>query len=126
MNMKTKTATASVERRIKQFYGFLNRGQVERCYLMIDPRVRGESTSVTLLQYANSLNAFRKSTGKLKLIEVNVQLHEHAPSQLYQGRDFAIGTAIYDDHHRRRHIFQERWVREGRTWYTRSTGFIST
>jgi hypothetical protein len=124
--MKTKTATASIERRIKQFYGFLNSGEVERCYQMIDPRVRAESTSVTLLQYANSLNAFRKSKGKLRWVEVNVQLHEGEPNQLYQGRDFAIGAAIYDDRHGQRHTFRERWVREGRTWYTRSTGFISS
>jgi hypothetical protein len=124
MNMKTKTATASIERRIKQFYGFLNSGEVERCYQMIDPRVRAESTSVTLLQYANSLRVFRETTGRLELAEIHVQLHVGEPSRLYEGRDFAVGTTVYEDQHGQRHTFQERWVREGRIWYTRSTGFV--
>jgi hypothetical protein len=53
-----------------------------------------------------------------------ITVHENEPTQLYEGRDFAIGKTSWTDRHGEQHVFSERWVREDRLWYTRSTGFV--
>jgi hypothetical protein len=134
MAMTTRTAKrkqpeasqASLKRRIRQFYDSLNRGDFARCFHMIDPRVRNQPSSVTLLQYENSLRQFLEKHGSIRIEELDLVLHLNEPSKLYEGRDFALGKTAWVEETGERHLFAERWVREGRTWYTRSTGFIVT
>jgi hypothetical protein len=121
---KVDSTRASLRRRIRQFYELLNEGDFVHCHQMIDPRIRQKPESVTLLQYENSLHKFFKSIGKIKVVRVDVDLHLNEPSQLYEQRDFAVGQTCWRDKRGEEHIFNERWVREGRIWYTRSTGFL--
>jgi hypothetical protein len=125
--MKTKSATASatLKRRIRHFYTLLSDGQFERCYEMIDPRVRQKSESVTLLQYEDALVSFVKSVGSIGNLAITIDLHVGEPSRLYEDRDFAIGRTTWQDIRGHEHVFAERWVREGDLWYTRSTGCLS-
>ena len=44
---------------------------------------------------------------------------------LVEGRDFAVGKSLWSDKGGERHVFSERWVRQGQAWYTRSTGFVA-
>ena len=125
--MKTtlQTTQASLRRRVRQFYKLLNQGEFERCHEMIDPRVRSNPNSVTLLQYSTACRDFLDRIGFIKLVELRVDLHIQEPSILYEDRDFATGKAIWEDRSGERHTFAERWVRDGRTWFTRSTGFVA-
>lgn len=114
-----------MRRRIRQFYKLLNEREFSRCHEMIDPRVRHRPESVTLLQYSNSAAEFFDDCGSLTVVDLNIELHLQEPNTLYEGRDFAVGKTICEDARHRRHAFMERWVRDGRSWYTRSTGFVA-
>jgi hypothetical protein len=128
MAMTIQTLTkqqAAVKRRIRLFYALLNRREFARCHHMIDPQVRRKSTSVTQFQYENALRQFLDHFGAIEIVEIHVDLHLGEPSTLYAGRDFAVGKTSWDDKAGNLHQFSERWVRDGRVWYTRSTGFVT-
>lgn len=125
MKTKSETMRSSLKRRIHQFYKLLNERNFERCHEMIDPRVRRRPESVTLLHYADAAAEFLDQCGGLKFVQLDIELHLREPSVLYEGRDFAVGKSIYEDARHQRHVFAERWVRDGRSWYTRSTGFVT-
>jgi len=126
MAMKTKkeTTQSSLKRRIRHFYDLLNRRDFARCHQMIDPRVRLKPSSVTLFQYENALSEFLEQVGSISVLEISIDLHLNEPSVLYEKRDFAVGRTTWLDDAGEQHVFSERWVREGRGWYTRSTGFV--
>jgi hypothetical protein len=91
---------------------------------MIDPRVRQKPASVTLFQYQNALREFLDEVGPVKIVDISVSVHRDEPSALYEDRDFALGRTVWEDGSQQQRVFSERWVREGRSWYTRSTGFV--
>src|SRR5437764_6163268 len=124
MKTKTPSTQAALKRRIRQFYKWLNERDFERCYDLIDPRVRHRPSSVTLEQDAHSLSEFLDRIGSVKIVELSVELHLGQPNTLYEGRDFALGKTICEDRTGQQHVFSERWVREEKSWYTRSTGFV--
>src|SRR5690242_19905780 len=125
MTTQAKNRSAALKRRIQRFYSLLNEEKFVRCFGMIDPRVRINPASVTPYQYENSLRQFLDHYGRIRVMEVRVDLHLNEPSKLYEERDFAVGQTIWKDQFGQQHIFSERWVREGRSWYTRSTGLVS-
>ena len=122
---KANRGQSSLKRRIRQFYELLNDGDLARCYKMIDPQVRAKPTSVTLFQYQNALDQFLARFGPIRIQRVRIDLHVNEPADLYEGRDFAVGETTWVDRTGGRRIFTERWVREGRAWYTRSTGLVT-
>jgi hypothetical protein len=91
---------------------------------MIDPRIQAKPSSVTLFQYENALREFMDHFGSVKVDETTMTLHLNEPSELYEGRDFAVGKTIWPDQAGAQHCFLERWVKEGRSWYTRGTGLV--
>jgi hypothetical protein len=125
MTTKTENRQSSVKRRIRQFYDLLNQRDLRRCYQMIDPQVRLKPTSVTLYQYENALREFLDRFGSVTVVEISITLHSDEPSVLYGDRDFAIGNTTWVDDLGEQHTFSERWVRQDRAWYTRSTGFVT-
>jgi hypothetical protein len=124
MKTKTQTTAAALKRRIRQFYKLLNAGDFARCHQMIDPCVRLKPSSVTLLQFENSLRQFLDHFGAVTIQAINVDLHVGERNKLYENRDFALGQTIWQDESGVEHVFSERWVREDQSWYTRSTGFV--
>jgi hypothetical protein len=125
MTTRAVNQQASLKRRIRQFYNLLNQRAFDRCHQMIDPRVRSTPSSVTLFQYENSLREFLAYFGSVKVLEITVSLHLNEPSKLYEDRDFAVGNTNWEDEAGEQHTFSERWVVEGRSWHTRSTGFVT-
>ena len=115
---------SSLKRRIRQFYNLLNQGDFKRCYQMIDSLIRLNPASVTLFQYENALRQFLDNFGSVNILEINIRLHLNEPSQLYEGRDFAVGRTTWEDERGKPNVFSERWVLHNRVWYTRSTGFV--
>ena len=123
--MTTRTEKrSSLNRRVRKFYSLLNRKAFAQCFQMIDPRLRRQPSSVTLFQYGNALAQFLFQCGSVKVVEINFNLHLNEPTELYEGRDFAVGKTTWSDKAGERHVFLERWVWEERAWYTRSTGFV--
>ncbi len=125
MTTKVETQALPVKRRIRRLYGLLNRGEFKRCFEMIDPRIREMPTSVTFYQYESALAQFLKYHSSIAIESVELELHLDEPSSLYQNRDFAVGKTTWLDKAGNRHVFLERWVREGQSWHTRSTGFVA-
>lgn len=113
-----------MKRRIKRFYDLLNQRKFQSCYELIDPRVRAKPSSVTLLQYQNSLARFLDRIGAVAVTDIHFDLHLDEPSALNEGRDFAIGKTRWRDSAGVEREFIERWVHEDGKWYTRSTGFL--
>ena len=124
MTTQVEKQQATLERRIRRFYHWLNQRDFGQCFQMIDPRVRDEPGSVTLFQYQNALLQFMDRFGLLTVLEIRFSLHLKESNKLYEGRDFAVGKTTWSDKGGERHVFLERWVRQGQAWYTRSTGFV--
>src|SRR5437868_12130103 len=97
MTNRADNRLTSLKRRIRQFYQLLNQRDFERCHQMIDPRVRLEPSSVTLFQYQNALGQFLDHFGSVEILELAIELHLNEPSQLYEGRDFAVGKTTWVD-----------------------------
>lgn len=123
---KLASQQSALKRRIRRLYERLNANDFAGCHQMIDPRVRDQPTSVTLLQYENAARDFLAKTGGVKVMKVEITLHIAEPSKLYEDRDFAVGQTCWQDEYGQEHMFNERWVREGRTWFTRCTGFLAS
>ncbi len=121
----TASIKASLTRRITRFYELLGEQEFTKCYAMIDPLVRSNSTSVTLYQYENAARQFVRHFGKPRVHEIDIEVHVGKPSKLYSDRDFAVGRTLWVDRAGVEHVFQERWVRAGQRWYTRCTGFVT-
>jgi hypothetical protein len=103
----------------------LNDKEFRKCFRIVDPVVRSESSAVTEYQYENSLRQFIACYGCVRVLDVTLQLHVGELSVLYENRDFAVGNTTWADESGAEHMFQERWVRNGQHWYTRSTGLVT-
>ena len=125
MNKTMDKRQSSLKRRIRQFYRLLNQGDFKRCHQMIDPLIRLNPASVTLFQYKNALRQFLDNFGSVNIDQISIKLHLNERSELYQGRDFAVGKTIWQDLNGQPNVFSERWVWHHRAWYTRSTGFVT-
>lgn len=125
MTRPTISQTQSLKRRIQRFYTLLNKRAFDQCYTMIDPKIRESSTSVTLFQYQVALATFMEHFGTVDVQHTAVDLHLDEPSKLYENRDFATGETTWQDQVDEVHCFRECWVRHGRAWFTRSTGYVT-
>jgi hypothetical protein len=123
---EVRLATA-LRRRIQKFYNLLNHGEYEKCFLMVDPVLREDPTSITALRYAKSLESFREWSGGVNILEIRpLRLHLNEPNRQYDNRDFALTEIDWEDKQGEQHTFKERWVRDRRGWwFTRGTGFIT-
>jgi hypothetical protein len=119
----TRSQVQAVKRRIARFYQCLNDGDFESCFRTIDPMILAKPSSVTLLQYEQSLRRFMSSWRHVSVERIDVDLHLDEPSQVFLDRDFAIGRTLWKDEQGVQRTFLERWVRDGRRWYTLMTGF---
>lgn len=124
MTSRSENKQSALKRRIRQFYDLLNQRDFDRCHQIIDPRIRLKSGSITLVEYEDCLRKFLDVFGSVQIVEISVNLHLKERSELYDGRDFAVGKTTWEDDAGGQHVFSERWVWEGRAWYTRSTGFV--
>lgn len=128
MNAKNdQSTTTALVRRIKKFYSHLASGEFESCYRMIDAVVRENPNSVTHHQYVTSLQTFLDAVEEFHFNEItSIELHLGEPSNLYGVRDFAVVNLVWSGKDEQRHKQPERWVKNGRSWYTRATGFVVT
>ncbi len=117
--------TDAMNRRVRQFFDPLNQGDFERCYRMVDPDLRVGPDAVTLRDFEESWRQFHHYFGRVRVRDVDVMLRLGEPKAVYHGRDFATGKTTWEDEWGGQHVFDERWVREGRSWFTRGVGVVS-
>jgi len=126
-NAKTKTvrATTALKNRIQEYYRRLNARDFQWCYRALDPAIREQATSVTFLQFASSLARFLNYCGSVRVGRIAIQLHQDEPNSLYENRDFAVVKVVWHDSTGAMRHFHDRWVRKGRSWYSRTTGLVT-
>src|SRR5713226_2318203 len=133
--MKTKTkaktrtfrAATALKKRIQEYYRRLNARDFQWCYRAIDPAIRDQATSVTFLQFASSLARFLDYCGSVSVRPngIAIQLHQDEPNSLYENRDFAVVRVLWHDSTGDWRHFHDRWVQNGRSWYSRTTGLVT-
>ena len=70
----------------------------------------------------DSLQAFREAYGDVSILTIVVsEVHrsKHDP------RPFAFASIVWRDRSHEFHVFRERWVFDGKRWYTRVVGLVT-
>jgi hypothetical protein len=104
-------------------YDWFNRERWDKCFSLIDPKLR-EQSKVELLANAARLQAFKEIYGTIRPWHVRISLHLDASSNKHDERPFAYVYVIWQDDVRGFHMFRERWVKQGDHWYTRVVGLV--
>jgi hypothetical protein len=102
----------------------LNRGQLDRCFALLDPRLR-DAGSVEASTYAESLREFKNAYGSIRPWHTRVSLHLDASKSQRDRRPFAYVYVVWQDAASAFHMFKERWVKDGGQWYSRVVGLIT-
>lgn len=113
----------ALRRRVKQMYDWLNGGHWEKCFALIDPRIR-EQSRVQLSTYTVGLRAFKGAYGAIHSWYVRISLHLDASSRKRDDRPFAYVYVVWQDDAHGFHMFRERWVRDSDGWFTQVVGLV--
>jgi hypothetical protein len=114
----------ALKRRLKAFYAALNERNWERCFALIDPKLRAEGR-VDAAKYAASLARFLEHYGPVQPEFIKLTLYLDATANKHDSRPFAYAVVLWQDKHHEYHLFRERWVRAKKTWYTRVVGLVT-
>src|SRR5437588_3020179 len=112
-----------LRRRVRQMYGWLNREFWEKCFSLIDPKLR-EKSKVDLSDYVERSRVFKEAYGAINLWHIRISLHLDASSNKHDERPFAYVYVIWQDNARGFHMFRERWVKHAGGWFTRVIGLV--
>jgi hypothetical protein len=104
-------------------YECLNGGLWERCFALIDPKLR-EQGKVQLPAYSAALQEFKEVYGTIRPWHVQLSLHLDASSNKHDGRPFAYVYIVWQDEVHGFHMFRERWVKHEDHWFTRVVGLV--
>lgn len=120
---KDSVLKTSLRRQIRNFYRRFNQEDWANCYQLLDPRLRGKKNIDPAL-YAESLEAFRGSYGKVDIWHIRLSLHARPGENRNDGRPFAYAYIFWQDERKALHVFRERWVLDDSQWYTRVVGLV--
>ena len=104
-------------------YDWFNRELSEKCFSLIDPILR-EQSSVELSTYTAGMQAFKKVYGAVHLWQIRLSPHLDASGNKRDARPFAYVYVIWQDDAHGFHMFKERWVKHAEGWFTRVVGLI--
>ncbi len=121
---KNSTERASIRRRVRQMVDGFNHDQWEKCFALIDPRLRKKG-AVHLATYSDTLTVFKRCYGRIDPWYVRISLHLDALSNKNDPRAFAYVYVVWQDERREFHIFKERWVKHEGQWFTRVLGLVA-
>jgi hypothetical protein len=113
----------ALRRRVKQMYDWFNRGLWEKCFALIDPRIREKST-MKLPPYVERLQEFKEAYGAIRPWYVRISLHLDWSSSKHDDGPFAYVHTVWQDKAHGFHMFRERWVRHGKHWFTQVVGLV--
>lgn len=123
-SLRSETAERrALRRRVKQMYDRFNRGLWEKCFSLIDPRIR-EKSRVRFHLYTDGLQKFKKAYGTIRPWHVRIRLYLDWSSSKHDDGPFAYVYTVWQDDSRRFHMFRERWVRQGDHWFTQVVGLV--
>src|SRR5947209_5138987 len=114
---------ATIRRRVKQMYQWLNQRLWGKCYSLIDPKLQ-EKSSVDRAAYEQSLSAFLQCYGEVRPWFIRTNLHLDARRNKHDDRPFAYVYVVWQDQKHGFHMFRERWVKHSGQWYTRVVGLV--
>ena len=114
---------ASIRRTVKRLYAWFNQGLWEKCWFLLDPKLR-KPAKVELSPYAASLAAFHKSYGAIHPWYIRINLHLEASNNKHDDRPFAYVYVIWQDQDHEFHMFRERWIKDSEQWFSRVVGLV--
>lgn len=123
-NLGASAEQRALRRRVKRMYDYLNHERWEKCYSLIDPKLR-EQQKVNLPDYSERLQAFKAAYGAVNPWHVRLSLHLDAAANKRDARPFAYVYMVWQDAGHGFHMFRERWVRDTNGWFTRVAGLVS-
>jgi hypothetical protein len=115
---------AALRKRVRQMHAALNRGQWERCFALLDPKLR-DAGRVESRMYVENLSEFKNAYGSIHPWYTRVSVHLDASKNQRDRRPFAYVYVIWQDASSAFHMFKERWVKDGGQWYSRVVGLIT-
>jgi hypothetical protein len=113
----------ALRRRVKQMYSWFNRALWDRCFRLVNPKLR-EQSKVEFDTYVEQLKSFKEVYGTIHPWYVRISLHLDASSNKHDPRPFAYVYVIWQDERHSFHMFKERWVRDSGHWFTRVAGLV--
>jgi hypothetical protein len=113
-----------LRRRVRAFYRGYNLGEWEKCYRVIDPRLR-EAGRVEVPRYVESLASFKQHHGNITIWHIQVSLHLDVRNGKQEDRPFAYVYVLWQDTRGAVQVFRERWVFDAGRWYTRVVGLVT-
>lgn len=114
---------AALRRRVLHMIRAFNAGRWEQCHEVIDPKLRAKGTPA-VAAYSDQLRAFRAVYGRVTPWHTRISLHLDAATNKHDPRPFAYVYIAWKDAANEFHLFRERWVKDGGTWYTRVVGLV--
>jgi hypothetical protein len=115
---------ASLRRRVGRMYDWFDRGLWEKCFSLIDPRLR-EGSRADLRLYEERMRAFKEAYGSVHLWHMRINLHLDASASRGDKRPFAYVYIVWQDDSHGFHMFRERWVKDSGRWFTRVVGLVA-
>jgi hypothetical protein len=109
--------------RVKRLHEWLNRGDWEKCFSLVDPELR-KGSRIELPAYTGSLRAFKEVYGAINPWYIRISLHLDASSSKRDPRPFAYVYVVWQDEAHGFHMFRERWVKQSGRWFTRVVGLV--
>lgn len=113
----------ALRRKVNQMYEWLNQGAWDKCFSLIDPKLR-EQAKVERQTYTESLRRFRGVYGQVAPWYIRISLHPDAAANKRDSRSFAYVYVVWQDQARGFHMFRERWVQDSGRWFTRVVGLV--
>jgi len=120
---KESLARVALRRRVMRWYAQFNASKWDDCLALVDPRLTSTG-KVKSGPYVESLVRFKTRYGAVHPWHVRVSLHLAGSRQAADSRPFAYVYTVWQDDRHGFHMFRERWVRDGRKWYTEVVGLV--
>jgi hypothetical protein len=113
----------ALRRRVTRMYEAFNKGLWEKCFALVDPKLRDEAR-IELPTYAAGLQSFSEAWGSINPWHVRINLHLDAAASKRDDRPFAYVYVVWQDDDHGFHMFRERWVKHQGHWFTRVAGLV--
>jgi hypothetical protein len=105
-------------------YGLLNERKFDKCFKIIDPRVR-EAGTIKFEAYRTCLSHFVDKYGPLQELRIGHLKLYCKVAERKGDRDFAYALVFVHDKRGQQLELKERWVRDDDgLWYTLKTGLV--
>lgn len=120
---KEMSARIALRRRVMSWYARFNGEKWDECWGFVDPRLTS-AKKVERTPYVASLARFKSRYGAIHTWHVRISLHLTGTRPASDPRPFAYVYAVWQDDRHGFHMFRERWVLDGKKWYTEVAGLV--